>query len=140
MLASRPLEAGVPGGTGTWTLLAGPLPALPEGARVLGAADPAAPLQRMILVLKAGTEADRRLERFLEELQDPASSQYHRWLTPEASGARFGAARERLGCWSAGGTDAGWASPSSAAPTSPTGTRRCSVGCTTCPPIPTPWW
>ena len=56
-----------------------------------GPAPAGLPMQRMILTLRLrpGTEAD--LQRLLVEQQDPASPNFHRWLTPAQFGARFGA-------------------------------------------------
>ena len=65
-------------------------PASLAEVRVLGPADPALPMERMVLVLKAGPEAEGRLARFLADLQDPGSAGFHRWLTPDQFGARFG--------------------------------------------------
>src|SRR5947209_19895390 len=36
------------------------------------------------------------LEQILREQQDPSSSNYHRWLTPEEFGKRFGRAPEEI--------------------------------------------
>ena len=70
-------------------------PAL-ASARPLGPAEAQAPMERMILALRLAPGAEPRLERFLADLQDPASPDYHRWLSPEQFGARFGPSREDL--------------------------------------------
>ncbi len=69
---------------------AGNVPARIAEARDAGAADPGLPLRRMILVLgwRAGAEAD--LDALLAAQHDAASPLYHRWLTPEEFGERFG--------------------------------------------------
>lgn len=56
----------------------------------LGPSDPALPVERATLVLapRAGASAD--LSRLLAAQVDPASPDYHRWLTPEEFGRRFG--------------------------------------------------
>jgi hypothetical protein len=53
-------------------------------------------MERMILQLRRPPEAQARLEALLEAQQDPDSPEYHRWLTPEQFGARFGPAPEDL--------------------------------------------
>jgi uncharacterized protein (TIGR03437 family) len=67
-----------------------PVPGHPaSGARARfdrGPADPRLPLDAVTLLLKP----DPSLDRFLADLQDPASSDYHRWLTPEQFASRFG--------------------------------------------------
>ena len=52
--------------------------------------DPNLPMQRMILRLEPRPGAKAELEQLLLDQQDPASALYHRWLTPEELGARFG--------------------------------------------------
>jgi uncharacterized protein (TIGR03437 family) len=47
-------------------------------------------IHAMTLVLKPSDAQQADLERFLAEQQDPASPNYHRWLTPEEYGDRFG--------------------------------------------------
>lgn len=77
-----------------------------RGARVAGMAseigesddagrvDPGLPVEKMVLVLPVRDPAG--LERFLGELQDPASPRFRRWLTPLEFGDRFGARKEDL--------------------------------------------
>ena len=55
-----------------------------------GPSDPALPMERMILHLKRTASQQADLEGLLSAQQDPASASYHRWLTPEAFGERFG--------------------------------------------------
>ena len=57
-----------------------------------GAAPDSRPAPRMLLVLQRGPEQQAALDRFLADLQDPSSPQYHQWLSPEQFGARFGPA------------------------------------------------
>jgi uncharacterized protein (TIGR03437 family) len=64
----------------------------------LGLADPAFPIAHGMLLLQP---ADG-LEPFLTELQTPGSPNFHRWLTPEEFGAKFGASgndRAKLVAW-----------------------------------------
>ena len=57
-----------------------------------GSAPSDLPLERMLLVLKHSPERDASLSQLLEEQQDKSSSNYHKWLTPEEFGRRFGPA------------------------------------------------
>jgi Pro-kumamolisin, activation domain/Bacterial Ig-like domain (group 3) len=57
-----------------------------------GAAPSALPLQRMLLVLKRSAEQETALRQLLDEQQDKASPNYHKWVTPEEFGKRFGPA------------------------------------------------
>jgi hypothetical protein len=50
-------------------------------------------LDRLILILKRGTSQEAALERLIEDQQNRASVNYHRWLTPEQIGAQFGPAQ-----------------------------------------------
>ncbi len=56
----------------------------------VGAADPSLPMERMTLILQLNPDKRAALEKLLTEQQDPASSNFHRWLTPEEFGERFG--------------------------------------------------
>ncbi|HJV23303.1 MAG TPA: protease pro-enzyme activation domain-containing protein, partial [Holophagaceae bacterium] len=71
-------------------------------ARITGAVEGTLPMERMLLTLKAPAEAQARLEAFLARVQDPASPEYHRWITPEQFGERFGPSQadvEQLKGW-----------------------------------------
>ena len=61
-----------------------------------GHADPGMAMERMILSFRMRPEARARLEHLLADQQDPASAGFHRWLTPEQFGARFGPSRAEL--------------------------------------------
>src|SRR5579864_5974671 len=56
-----------------------------------GAAPDALPMERMLLVLKRSASQEKTLESYLDSLHDPKSAHFHRWLTPEQFGAKFGA-------------------------------------------------
>jgi hypothetical protein len=56
----------------------------------LGTAPATLPLQRMLLVLKRSAAQEAALRRLLDEQQDQASPNYHKWLTPETFGEQFG--------------------------------------------------
>lgn len=61
-----------------------------------GAADPALPMERMILTLRLPAEKKAQLDGLLAEQQDPASPNYRRWLTPEEFAERFAPSQEDL--------------------------------------------
>jgi len=50
------------------------------------------PMDRMLLVLKRSPEQDAALRKLLDDQQDKASPNYHKWLTPEQFGKQFGPA------------------------------------------------
>lgn len=49
-------------------------------------------LEHMELLLKRPAEREQALESLIEAMHDPASPEFHQWLTPEQFGQRFGAA------------------------------------------------
>jgi pseudomonalisin len=51
------------------------------------------PMERMILVLKPDAAQQAALEQLVGAQHDPASPYYHRWLTPEEYGQRYGASQ-----------------------------------------------
>lgn len=55
-----------------------------------GEASPDTPMERMVLVLAPGAEQQKELNELTATQQDRESPEYHRWLTPEAFGSRFG--------------------------------------------------
>jgi subtilase family serine protease len=55
-----------------------------------GAADPSLPMERMILTVRLNANKQAELDKFLAGLHDPASPEFHRWLSPEQFGERFG--------------------------------------------------
>ncbi|MGO9088061.1 MAG: Ig-like domain repeat protein [Candidatus Sulfotelmatobacter sp.] len=56
----------------------------------LGAAPASLPMERMLLVLKRSPEQEFVLRTLLDDQQDKASPNYHKWLTPEQVGQEFG--------------------------------------------------
>lgn len=56
----------------------------------LGTAPATLPMQRMLLVLKRSAEQESALRKLLDDQQDKASPNYHKWLTPEQYGKQFG--------------------------------------------------
>ena len=55
-----------------------------------GPVDASFTLPSMSLVLKPSAAQQADLDQLLQEQQDPASANYHRWLTPEEYAGRFG--------------------------------------------------
>ena len=62
----------------------------------VGAAAPTLPMDRMTLALRLSTAQLADLNQLLVRQQDPASPNYHQWLTPEEFGSRFGASAADL--------------------------------------------
>ena len=56
----------------------------------LGTASASLPLQRMLLVLKRSPAQETALKQLMDEQQDKASPNYHKWMTPEEFGQQFG--------------------------------------------------
>ncbi len=56
----------------------------------IGAAPPDLPMQRMLLVLKRSPQQGFALRKLLDDQQDKASPNYHKWLTPDEFGVQFG--------------------------------------------------
>lgn len=61
-----------------------------------GKADASLELSHVILVLKPSDGQQADLDRLLAEQQDPASKNYHNWLTPEEYADRFGASQDDI--------------------------------------------
>src|SRR5579864_3176091 len=62
----------------------------------VGVAAPDQPMQRMLLVLKRSPEQEFALRKLLDDQQDKASPNYHKWLTPDEFGQQFGPADQDL--------------------------------------------
>jgi len=62
-----------------------------------GATDYSLPMERMVLSLRLSPDKQAELDQLLEEQQDPASPNFHRWLTPEEFGERFGPSSDDIG-------------------------------------------
>lgn len=58
----------------------------------LGAVADSLPLDHMMLQLKRSPQQEKEVERFTASLQDPASPNFHQWLSAAEFGQRFGAA------------------------------------------------
>src|SRR5665213_3526733 len=48
------------------------------------------PMEHMLLQLRRPAELEEALTKNITQLNDPASPNHHRWLTPEQFGAQFG--------------------------------------------------
>ncbi len=55
-----------------------------------GPADTSMPAARLTLLLKHSPTQAQAVREYIDDLQDKNSSNYHKWLTPEEFGARFG--------------------------------------------------
>ena len=62
----------------------------------LGTAPATLPMERMLLVLKRSDAQEFALRKLLDDQQDKASPNYHKWLTPEQYGVQFGPADSDL--------------------------------------------
>jgi pseudomonalisin len=71
-------------------VLAGTVQPLALPRLEVGRTDPGLRMERIILRLALRPGARERLERLLAAQLDPASPEFHRWLTPEEFGAWFG--------------------------------------------------
>ena len=73
-------------------------------------------LNPMTLVLARSPEQELAFENFLADQQNPASPDYHHWLTPAEMGERFGLADSDIGALSgwlqSQGLQVNWVSPS----------------------------
>jgi Pro-kumamolisin, activation domain/Bacterial Ig-like domain (group 3) len=61
-----------------------------------GAAPADLPMNRMLLVLKRSPQQESALRQLLDEQQDKASPNFHKWLTPDEFGQKFGPADQDL--------------------------------------------
>ncbi|HVP53154.1 MAG TPA: protease pro-enzyme activation domain-containing protein, partial [Terriglobales bacterium] len=61
-----------------------------------GPAADSTPMEHMLLQLRRSPEQEQALEELIEQLHTPGSPNFHRWLTPQGFGERFGPAPEDL--------------------------------------------
>jgi subtilase family serine protease len=54
------------------------------------------PMEHMLLQLKRSPEQERELEKYIDDIQDKSSPNFHRWLTAKEFGERFGSAQPDL--------------------------------------------
>jgi subtilase family serine protease len=84
-------------GSGALVRMNGSAPAAPQHAHDLGAVEPGLHLESLSLTTTPGTAETRELQALIAAQQDARSAQYHRWLTQEQFGARFGLTEGDLG-------------------------------------------
>ncbi|HEX4036441.1 MAG TPA: protease pro-enzyme activation domain-containing protein [Acidobacteriaceae bacterium] len=70
--------------------LRGNTPAFAQPRFDQGPAPLSLPTGRIALILERSPAQQQALTQFLDDVQNPASSQYHRWLTPAQYGALYG--------------------------------------------------
>jgi subtilase family serine protease len=58
-------------------------------------------LDHILLLLKRAPEQEQALQRYIDELHDPRSANYHRWLTPSQLAEQYGAAQQDVDAVSA---------------------------------------
>src|SRR3984957_390560 len=61
-----------------------------------GMAPSSLPMQRMLLVVQRSPEQEKSLQLLVASQHDPKSPGFHKWLTPDQFGKRFGAAQSDL--------------------------------------------
>ncbi|HLX83388.1 MAG TPA: FG-GAP-like repeat-containing protein [Terriglobales bacterium] len=61
-----------------------------------GMAPSSLPMQRMLLTLQRSPEQEKSLQLFVASQHDPKSPNFHKWLSPDQFGKRFGAAQSDL--------------------------------------------
>lgn len=71
-------------------VLTGHRPAWALAANDAGAVSDNLPLEHLTLVLARSPEQEAAFEQLLKDQQDPASPEFHHWLTPAEVGQRFG--------------------------------------------------
>src|SRR5947207_4961887 len=62
----------------------------------IGAAPPNLSMQRMLLVLKRDPQQEFAVRKLLDDQQDKASPNYHKWFTPDEFGVQFGPSDQDL--------------------------------------------
>ena len=76
--------------------LPGHLPFWAKPANSVGRVSGDAALAPMTLVLARSEQQEEALDKLLADQQDPASPEYHHWLTPEQMGERFGLSEQDI--------------------------------------------
>jgi hypothetical protein len=72
------------------TTVRGGTPPLVGLSQDIGRVADSTPASRMLLVLKRSDDQETQLQQTLVDLHNPSSPQYHKWLTPDSFGSRFG--------------------------------------------------
>jgi trimeric autotransporter adhesin len=89
--AAEPLVKGLVEDSNRLTL-AGNLHPLARPENDLGPVQDSFAVDRLYLILKRSNAQEQALGQFLKDAHTPGTASYHRWLTPEEFGKRFGAA------------------------------------------------
>jgi subtilase family serine protease len=77
---------------GTRTVIIGTRPPLARHANDIGRVTPETPLRAMSIVFNRSSAQQADLDALIAAQQNPASSLYHQWLTPDEFAVRFGMA------------------------------------------------
>jgi hypothetical protein len=92
------------------------LPAWASKANNAGAMPARQPMGQMTMVLSRSSEQEAAFDKLLADQQNPKSPDYHRWLTPEQTGERFGLSQHDVdsvtGWLQSQGLHVNWVSPS----------------------------
>jgi subtilase family serine protease len=93
-LSAQPPQGRIPDGieNGTRSVLRGTRPPLAKLGKDVGSVPPETALQSMSIVFNRSAAQEAALQALIAAQQNPASSYYHQWLTPDEFGARFGMA------------------------------------------------
>ncbi len=94
-VSRRPLITGMISETNLVTLAGNTRPEA-TAANDRGAVAADFPMDHMLLQMRRAPEQEDALEKYLEEVEDPKSPNYHRWLTADEFGARYGLAAQDL--------------------------------------------
>ncbi len=72
------------------TLAGNTRPEAQNAANDRGPVNDSFPMEHLWLQLRRAPEQEQALEKYLDELEDPKSPNYHHWLTAQEFGARYG--------------------------------------------------
>jgi len=76
--------------------LTGHHPAWANAQNDVGAVPADLPMERLTIVLARSPQREQAYTQFLQDQQNPASPDYHHWLTPVEIGKRFGASQHDI--------------------------------------------
>lgn len=77
-------------------VLAGTVHPLTRTASDLGAADAGLAMKDILLTLRPSADQQAALKKYVDDLHNPNSPNFHKWLTPAQYSAQFGASNEDL--------------------------------------------
>jgi large repetitive protein len=78
------------------TLVHGSRHPLATASNDIGRVDSSLPMERMMLLLQPSAEQEAALAKLVSHQSDKDSAEYHRWLSPDDFGARFGPAQQDI--------------------------------------------